>query len=62
MNSDFAAVRHYLALGYDQLKGQDETSARMREAIDLLMEAAASAEFNRAFRTADVLKFSRKPK
>lgn len=56
-NSDFAAVRHHLERAYKHLHGHDETSVKIREALDLLIEAAAVAEHNRSSRQANILKF-----
>ena len=44
MGTDFNAVRHHLECALTYLGGRDETTARFREALYLLMKAAAVAE------------------
>jgi hypothetical protein len=44
METDFNAVQHHLARALTYLAGRDETTARFREALDLLIEAATAAE------------------
>ena len=45
--SDFAAARLHLERAYDYLHGNDETSRRAREALDLLIEAVAASQYRR---------------
>ena len=47
METEFKAVRHHLASALTYLVGRDETTARFREALDLLVEAATEAEHRR---------------
>ena len=47
MGTDFKAVRHHLECALTYLVGRDETTARFREALDLLIEAAIVAEHRR---------------
>lgn len=47
METDFAAVRQYLEGAWLHLRGDDETTRKIREAIDLLVEAAMAAEYRR---------------
>lgn len=46
--SDFAAARVHLERAFDYLDGNDEISKNAREALDLLIEAVATAEFSRS--------------
>lgn len=57
MPSDFSAARVHLERAYDYLHGADTTSRKSREALDLLIEAAATAEYRRP--TAKVVPFHR---
>jgi hypothetical protein len=47
MKSEFSAARVHLERAYDALRGDDETSCKTREALDLLIEAVAVAEYSR---------------
>jgi len=47
MKSEFSAARVHLERAYDALHGDDETSSKTREALDLLIEAVAAAEYSR---------------
>ena len=47
MKSEFPAARIHLERAYDALLGDDETSVKTREALDLLIEAVAAAEYSR---------------
>ena len=47
MKSEFSAARVHLERAYDALHGDDETSNKTREALDLLIEAVAVAEYSR---------------
>ncbi|MET2830543.1 hypothetical protein [Mesorhizobium shangrilense] len=47
MKSEFSAARVHLERAYDALRGDDETSSKTREALDLLIEAVAAAEYSR---------------
>jgi hypothetical protein len=44
MQTDFKAVRYHLACALAHLAGRDETTAKFREALYLLMKAAAVVE------------------
>ena len=44
METDFKAVRYHLACALAHFAGPDETTARFREALYLMLEAAAVAE------------------
>lgn len=46
--SNFSAARAHLERALDHFCGPDETSKEARIAIDLLIEAAALAEYKRA--------------
>lgn len=48
MRSDFSAARLHLDRAYDCLGGSDETSRKAREALDLMIEAVATAECTRS--------------
>jgi hypothetical protein len=48
MRSDFAAARELLECAQNQLCGPDETSQRISEALDTLIEDIAVAEFRKA--------------
>jgi len=47
MQSDFSAVRELLECAQNRLYGADETSSRVREALDSLIEDIAVAEFQK---------------
>lgn len=47
MASDFSTARALLEEAYEHLHGNDRTSQEARRALDLLMEALATAEFSR---------------
>ena len=47
METDFKAVRHHLECALTYLVGRDETTARFRQALDLLVEAAIATEHRR---------------
>jgi Cdc6-like AAA superfamily ATPase len=47
MQTDFASVRRLLEEALEHVQGEDETSGKVREAIDLLIEAALTAEHAR---------------
>jgi hypothetical protein len=57
MRSDFARARQFLERAFDHLQGADETSRHVQEALDLLIEAVATAEYSSAKTTATVLPF-----
>ena len=59
MRSDFASARGHLELAFDCLRGADNTSEKMREAIAMLIEAALTEEFARRDDVAKVLPFRR---
>ncbi len=44
MKSNFAATRELLECAHNQLSGTDETSQRIREALNLLIDAVTTAE------------------
>lgn len=44
MQSDFASVRQLLEEAMTHVQGADETSRQVREALELLIEAALTAE------------------
>jgi hypothetical protein len=58
MQSDFAAARQHLESAQDSLSGSDETSLKVREALDLLIEAVAAAECRRP--PAEIIPFPRR--
>ncbi|MCT7378010.1 hypothetical protein [Chelativorans salis] len=58
MQSDFAAARQLLERAQDELYGSDETSQKVRESLDLLIEAIATAEYRRP--PAEIVPFPRK--
>jgi hypothetical protein len=60
MPSNFSSARLHLQHAFDALGGEDATSRRAREAIDLLIEAVATAEFARS-RAVVIDLFSRRP-
>ncbi len=45
MASDFAHARELLEHAWLKLSGDDETSVKSRQALDLLIEAVASADY-----------------
>ncbi|MEP9373366.1 hypothetical protein [Mesorhizobium sp. KR1-2] len=45
MRSDFAAVRLHLENAQQCLKGDDAASRKLRQALDLLVEVALTAEY-----------------
>jgi hypothetical protein len=47
METDFKAVRYHLACALAHLGGRDEKTARLREALYLMLEAATVAEHQR---------------
>jgi len=47
LTSDFSAARSHLDRAYYHLRGRDETSLRARDALDILIEAIATAEHTR---------------
>jgi undecaprenyl pyrophosphate synthase len=46
MKSNHSAARAHLERAYDHLCGNDNTSRQAREALDLLIEAMAIAEYS----------------
>ncbi|WP_292399226.1 hypothetical protein [Mesorhizobium sp.] len=48
MRSDFAAARELLECAQNRLCGMDETSQRVSEVLDSLIEEIAIAEFRKA--------------
>ena len=55
LTSDFSAARVHLERAYHYLRGNDELSRRACEALDLLIESVAQAEWRRP--SAEVLEF-----
>lgn len=58
LHSDFSAARLHLDRACDYLRGDDETSCKAREALDLLIEAITTAEYARP--CGEVLRFPEK--
>ena len=58
MRSNYPAARAHLERAYDHLRGTDDTSRQVREALDLLIEACAVAECRRG--PAEVVRFPSK--
>nr|WP_144865357.1 hypothetical protein [Mesorhizobium sp. J18] len=59
MPSDFAFAREHLEHAWLHLSGDDETSRKVRQALDLLIEAVAAAQFTAPRGGAEILQFSR---
>lgn len=57
MKSDFLIIRALLECAIKRLHGSDEISLRMREAIELLIDAAIVAEQNG--RASNIISFDR---
>jgi hypothetical protein len=57
MPSDFAHARELLEHAWLKLSGDDETSVKSRQALDLLIEAVASAERSKPYRQAEIPEF-----
>jgi hypothetical protein len=57
MPSNFAQARELLEHAWLQLSGDDETSVKTRQALDLLIEAVAKAEYTRP--PAEIIEFTR---
>ncbi|MCP9230138.1 hypothetical protein NKH98_15020 [Mesorhizobium sp. M0833] len=62
MRSDFAAARELLECAQNRLYGADETSRRVNEALDALIEEIAIAEFRKAPLTVVPFPRARPPK
>ncbi|PAP97837.1 MAG: hypothetical protein E5Y88_28380 [Mesorhizobium sp.] len=62
MRSDFAAARELLECAQNRLCGMDETSQRVSEALDSLIEEIAIAEFRKAPLTVVPFPRARPPK
>ncbi|MER9712074.1 hypothetical protein NKJ13_17685 [Mesorhizobium sp. M0174] len=62
MRSDFAAARELLECAQNRLYGADETSRRVNEALDALIEEIAIAEFRNAPLTVVPFPRARPPK
>ncbi|MFU0503005.1 hypothetical protein [Pseudaminobacter sp. NGMCC 1.201702] len=60
MRSDFAQARYHLEQAWLRLVGHDETSLNGRQALDLLIEAVATAEFTVPKGKAEVIAFPKK--
>ena len=57
METDFATLRQYLEGAWIQARGNDDATRKIREALDLLIEAALLAERSRPPQRAKVLTF-----
>lgn len=57
MNSNFGHARELLEQAWLQLSGGDETSRKSRFAIDILIEAIATAEHSKPHWQADIIDF-----
>lgn len=57
MNSNFGHARELLEQAWLQLQGDDETSRKSRFAIDILVEAVATAEHSKPYRQAEIIEF-----
>ena len=57
MQSDFSGARRFLERANEALRGSDDTSAKMRDAIDLLIEVAIREEYSRYDEVAKILPF-----
>lgn len=57
MPSNFAQARELLEHAWLQLPGNDETSVTTRQALDLLIEALARAEYTKP--SAEIIEFRR---
>ncbi|MER8548820.1 MULTISPECIES: hypothetical protein [unclassified Mesorhizobium] len=62
MRSDFAAARELLECAQNRLCGADETSRRVNEVLDALIEEIAIAEFRKAPLTVVPFPRARPPK
>lgn len=59
MQSNFSHARELLEQAWLQLPGDDETSVKSRLAIDILIEAVATAEHSKPYRQAEIIDFKR---
>lgn len=57
MQSNYGHARELLEQARLHLQGDDETSVKSRLAIDLLIEAVATAEHSKPFRKAEIIEF-----
>ena len=57
METDFRALREYLEVAWLQARGDDATSRKVRDALDMLIEGILHAEHYRPGREANVLNF-----
>ncbi|GLS30302.1 hypothetical protein SAMN04488498_103387 [Mesorhizobium albiziae] len=57
MQSNFAAARALLERAQEMLIGDDERSVKMREALDMLIEAALTAEHSQPPVAGNVVSF-----
>jgi hypothetical protein len=62
MQSNFGHARELLEQAWLQLSGDDETSQKSRRAIDILVEAVATAEHSKPYRQAEIIDFQRAAK
>lgn len=60
MRSDFAQARYHLEQAWFRLSGHDETSMKGRQALDLLIEAVATAEFTVPKEKAEIIDFPKR--
>ena len=60
METDFAALRRYLEDAWLQARGDDTTSWKVREMLDVLIEGVLLAEHSRPTPEADVLVFPKR--
>jgi hypothetical protein len=57
MQSNFAAARALLERAHDLIDGDDNRSAKLREALDLLIEAVLTAEHSQPVVADNVVSF-----
>lgn len=57
MQSNFAAARALLERAYDLLDGEDDKSGKLREALDLLIEAVLTAEHSQPASADNIVRF-----
>jgi hypothetical protein len=59
MPSNFGHARELLEQAWLQLSGDDETSQKSRQALDILIEAVATVEHSKPYRQAEIIDFRR---
>lgn len=57
MQSNFAAARALIERAHDLIDGDDERSGKLREALDLLIEAVLTAEHSQPAVADNVVRF-----